>query len=80
MNQPDQRWRAVALCAQTDPDIFFPENGHNPWIAKRICAGCPVRVDCLTDALQHGEPYGVRGGFTANERKHLRRRARGKAA
>lgn len=80
MNQPDQQWRASALCAQTDPDIFFPEKGQNPWAAKRICAACVVRVDCLTDSLQHREPYGVRGGFTANERKQMRRQARGKAA
>jgi WhiB family redox-sensing transcriptional regulator len=80
MDQPDQQWRAAALCAQTDPDIFFPERGQNPWAAKRICAACAVRVDCLTDALQHSEPYGVRGGLTANERKQLRRQARGKAA
>jgi WhiB family redox-sensing transcriptional regulator len=47
----DQSWRAEALCAQTDPELFYPECGQIPHTAKRICAACPVRTECLDDAL-----------------------------
>lgn len=40
--------------------------------ARELCTGCPVRRDCLTDALRRGESWGVWGGFTAAERKRMR--------
>ena len=33
-------WQADAVCAQTDPEAFFPEKGGSTRDAKRICAGC----------------------------------------
>lgn len=71
--QLDVRWREAAQCTQTDPEIFYPEIGEIPHAAKRICAQCPVRTECLTDALARGEQHGVRGGLTPNERRNLRR-------
>jgi WhiB family redox-sensing transcriptional regulator len=74
MNEsPDYHWRDQALCAEVDGELFYPEVDECPNEAKRVCALCPVRKECLTDALQRREPHGVWGGTTPNERKHLLR-------
>lgn len=39
-------WMDSALCAQTDPDLFFPPRGVNPQRAKLLCAGCVVQEEC----------------------------------
>lgn len=65
-------WREDARCSQVDPDAFFPETGKPARDAKRICAGCPVREQCLMDALTRDERYGVWGGTTPHERRPLR--------
>lgn len=67
-----QDWRAQALCAQVDPEIFFPKKGANPAQAKAVCAMCPVRNECLEHALTHIETYGIWGGLTARQRQELR--------
>jgi WhiB family redox-sensing transcriptional regulator len=66
-------WMADALCAQTDPDAFFPERGESPRPAKAVCLTCPVCEDCLAYALEHGERFGVWGGTSERERRALRR-------
>jgi WhiB family redox-sensing transcriptional regulator len=68
-------WRLEAVCAEVDPELFFPERGDRALAAKRICAGCPVRVECLSFALAINEPRGVWGGIAAGERRLLRRRS-----
>lgn len=65
-------WQARALCAQTDPEAFFPEKGGSPRPAKAVCAGCPVRAECLAFALEHDERFGVWGGLSERERRVLR--------
>lgn len=70
------QWVSDALCAQTDPEAFFPEKGGDPGPDRRICADCPVRARCRDYALSSGELYGVWGGLTLNDRRRLRRRAR----
>lgn len=70
-------WRDSALCAQTDPDIFFPDKGDNAAEAKRVCSFCEVREECLADALirpSWADQYGVRGGFSPRERDKIRKR------
>lgn len=67
-------WREDALCAQTDPEAFFPDKGENPASAKDICRQCPVQIDCLDFAMRNNEPYGVWGGYTARERQYIRNR------
>lgn len=62
-----------ALCAQTDPMVFFPEKGGSTAEAKRVCAGCEARVECLDYALGHKERYGVWGGLSERERRKLER-------
>ena len=71
----DGSWQDLALCAQTDPEAFFPEKGASTREAKRICARCEVQADCLRDALSTGERFGVRGGLSERERRRLARRA-----
>ena len=67
-----QQWREEALCAQTDPDVFFPAVGANASTARRVCTACPVRTDCLADALNSRDiAFGVRGGLTPAQRRAL---------
>ena len=40
-------WQERALCAQTDPEAFFPEKGGSTREAKKVCLTCEVRGDCL---------------------------------
>ena len=64
-------WWFAGLCAQTDPELFFPEKGGSVREAKAVCAGCPVRAQCLEHALAHGERFGVWGGLSERERRRL---------
>ena len=64
-------WWDSAVCAQTDPELFFPEKGLRPREAKAVCARCPVRAECLEDALTQDRVYGVWGGTTERERRKL---------
>ena len=73
LEEPDQDWQERALCAQTDPEAFFPEKGGSTREAKRICAGCEVRAECLEYALAQDERFGIWGGLSERERRRLRR-------
>jgi WhiB family redox-sensing transcriptional regulator len=68
-------WQTDALCAQTDPEAFFPEKGGSTRDAKRICTTCEVRTECLEYALQNDERFGIWGGLSERERRRLKRRA-----
>jgi WhiB family transcriptional regulator, redox-sensing transcriptional regulator len=70
---PDDQWQERALCAQTDPEAFFPEKGGSTREAKRICLGCEVRDACLDYALAHDERFGIWGGLSERERRRLKR-------
>ena len=70
-----EAWRADALCAETDPEAFFPEKGGSTRDAKRVCAGCPVRAECLEFALAGDERFGIWGGLSERERRKLKKRA-----
>ncbi|QGK71297.1 WhiB family transcriptional regulator [Allosaccharopolyspora coralli] len=71
----EQEWQERALCAQTDPEAFFPEKGGSTREAKRICQGCEVKSECLEYALEHDERFGIWGGLSERERRKLKRRA-----
>jgi WhiB family redox-sensing transcriptional regulator len=68
-------WQERALCAQTDPEAFFPEKGGSTREAKRVCLTCDVRSDCLEYALQNDERFGIWGGLSERERRKLKKRA-----
>ncbi len=69
----EQEWQDQALCAQTDPEAFFPEKGGSTREAKRICQACAVRDECLEYALEHDERFGIWGGLSDRERRRLRK-------
>ncbi len=71
----EQEWHGRALCAQTDPEAFFPEKGGSTRDAKKICTGCDVRADCLSYALANDERFGIWGGLSERERRRLKRLA-----
>ncbi|SEC01132.1 transcription factor WhiB [Paramicrobacterium humi] len=68
-------WQADALCAQTDPEAFFPEKGGSTRDAKRICGSCEVRAECLDYALMNDERFGIWGGLSERERRRLKKQA-----
>lgn len=81
-------WMGRAACRDVDPELFYATAEHGPLLeeqtaaAKAVCAGCPVRAECLAWALER-LPHGVAGGLTEHERRRLaaaRRRARGGVA
>ena len=69
----EEEWRDRALCAQVDPEIFFPEKGGSTREAKKVCAACEVKDECLEDAMHHDERFGIRGGLSERERRRLKK-------
>ncbi|GIG29895.1 WhiB family transcriptional regulator [Cellulomonas marina] len=67
-------WQERALCAQTDPEAFFPEKGGSTREAKKVCVSCEVRAECLDYALANDERFGIWGGLSERERRKLKRR------
>lgn len=74
-------WRAAANCAGVDPELFYPERGGSKALqaaqirsAKAVCEGCSVRAQCLIDALERQELFGIWGGMSERERRRLQRR------
>lgn len=79
-------WVERAACRGEDPEMWFPTgtrdlSGVQTRYAKAVCRVCPVRRECLNDALVNGIRYGIWGGRTEGEREKLaRRRTRRTAA
>jgi len=69
-------WQERALCAQTDPEAFFPEKGGSTKEAKKVCMSCDVRIECLDYALRHEERFGIWGGLSGRERERLAERSK----
>ena len=66
-------WTSLAACNTADPDELFV-TGAAQNRAKAVCMGCPVRTECLADALDNRVEFGVWGGMTERERRALLRR------
>lgn len=66
-------WTSSALCHSADPDLLF-QRGAAQNLAKVVCKACPVRAECLADALDNRVEHGVWGGMTERERRALLRR------
>lgn len=76
LNQAVERempWQAKALCAQTDPEAFFPEKGGSTREAKKVCLSCEVRDKCLHYALDNDERFGIWGGLSERERRKYKK-------
>jgi hypothetical protein len=70
-------WKAGAACTRpgVNPDWFYPESMNDPgaWAARRICAACPVARECLADALETKDRFGIRGGLSPKQRSNLKK-------
>ncbi|MDF3302936.1 WhiB family transcriptional regulator [Streptomyces tropicalis] len=66
-------WHEDAACRGADPDELFADSTRQNR-AKAICTGCPVRTECLVEALDNRVEWGVWGGMTERERRALLRR------
>lgn len=69
-------WLDRALCAETDPDIFFPEKGGSTAPATSVCQNCEVRGECLEYALANDIRHGIWGGMSDNDRRRASRQRR----
>lgn len=69
-------WQELALCAQTDPDIFFPEKGGSTTPATSVCTACEVQAECLEYAISNDIRHGIWGGMSDNDRRRMSRERR----
>ena len=69
----NRRWHFRAACRDTDTELFFGGTAASNKEATKFCGRCPVRAECLEDALQYPpiDQYGVAGGISAHERKKI---------
>lgn len=70
--EPEDCWQDQALCAQVDPELFFPEKGGSTKYAKDVCRACPVISECLEYAMDRNERYGIYGGMSERDRRRLK--------
>lgn len=68
-------WQEEAVCASTDPDLFFPDPGdvQSSLKAREICSTCPVVAECARLGLKF--EYGIFGGLTAMDRRAVKKSA-----
>lgn len=71
-------WRETARCKELDPELFFPVGTNGAAMvqietAKSVCVSCDVREVCLSYALESNQEYGIWGGTTEEERRHIKR-------
>ncbi len=68
-------WMQDAMCAQVDPEIFFPPVGDHGSTnaARKVCGGCDVAAECLAFALRTEQRHGIWGGLTRSQSAALRR-------
>ena len=75
----DTKWQTMAACHGEMGSVFYPPMRTERKAvrlareqrAKAVCAGCPVRQECLDTALTQNERYGIWGGLTDVERRRL---------
>lgn len=68
-------WQDDALCAQTDPEAFFPDRNDSTKNARKVCTKCIVTAECLFYALSNDEEFGIWGGLSRKERDSLEKRS-----
>lgn len=76
----EESWRMRSKCGPENADLFFPPTylptsvrQETEAAAKRICAECPVRGECLEDSLARSNESGIWGGMNEKERNQLRK-------
>lgn len=67
-------WISDANCRGLDAALFHPERAHQKDAsdAKKVCAGCTVRAQCLQFALETNQEHGIWGGMSERERRRIR--------
>jgi len=70
----NRAWTARAACRDLDTEIFYPATADDEAEALAICATCPVRAQCLDQALRDREQHGIWGGTTPEQRRRIARR------
>lgn len=65
---------ADALCAEVDPEMFFPDEGRSNKAARKICGKCEIEEQCREWAVAHPRLDGIWGGTTERERQKIRMR------
>lgn len=68
-------WQRDAECLSEDVEVFTVEtrDAQRIAVARRICAKCPVILECLADAVKNGESAGVWGGVYSGDLNRFRR-------
>ena len=76
-------WVFLGACIDDNPEAWFPDrgalgraNGAEWDYPRSVCRRCPVRVECLEDALtfegdQMQMRHGMFGGKTPEERRQI---------
>lgn len=70
-------WHDQAACRDASRDLFFPDGAHHLGEALRLCHACPVRLTCLTHALER-EHHGIWGGFSGRALRRIRKHRDGR--
>jgi WhiB family redox-sensing transcriptional regulator len=75
LTEADLVWREEAACRNHPfPDVFFSDaHDVRRYITREWCSECPVRNECLREALDNDQQWGIWGGLSARERNKLRR-------
>src|SRR5699024_5348745 len=73
----EESWQERALCAQTDPEAFFPEKGASTRAAKETCTGRVATTEGLDAGPANDERFGIWGGLSERERRRIKREATG---
>jgi WhiB family redox-sensing transcriptional regulator len=76
MSEP---WMSEGRCRELPRGTFFPSDGVGVDVARKICAGCPVKSPCLEYALYYRIEHGVWGGASERERRRIIGRRRTKS-
>ena len=71
----EQDWRAEALCAKGDPELWFAAGAVEHKMAKVVCRKCAVKIECLAYAMEAPVDHGIWGGLTSRERRRYRLKA-----
>lgn len=73
-------WALLGACRGKPVDWWFPARGESVAEARSICEACPVQAQCLTHAVSVRERFGMWGGRSERERRHIRHQTHRRSA